>query len=97
MKWKYRAKPSPIGNMHGIFGDGDELICWLSAPQVQHAPVIEAALDNAEKLQSLKEGMKQVRDTLTKKASLSFGQREKALQEALVLVKGLLSEADISG
>ena len=53
MKWKYETKPSPIGTMHGIWDKDGNLICWLSAASVQFAPVIEAALDNAERVAKL--------------------------------------------
>lgn len=50
MKWKYKTTVGPIGTLHGIYSESGDLICWLSAAQIQHASVIEAALDNAEKL-----------------------------------------------
>lgn len=52
--------------------------------------------DNAKKVKELQDGLRQIRETLGKKAALSFGNREKALNEALKLVKLLMHESGIS-
>lgn len=36
--------------MHGIWDKDGNLICWISAASLQFVPVIEAALDNAERV-----------------------------------------------